>query len=620
MANGWRDVTEQPILVITSGTCANVVANSTRCIQHCVQEQLTHLDKRARALATSGNFEAALNDVAMIRQLGPSSSVGYLCGGHVYSLQGRQKAAIDIYDKGLDAVPLSDPSYQRLVEARSMAQERDSKRIDFIKEFPIDIIENIASWILSKEIIAPSEIQEYLDVSRVWRQRLLMCIRDLHIEGTTDCDDLLGLIAPYCTALTLRSEASWLRQFMSNTPFPSLRVLSILRPLFLTRYSYEDEDEDDVNSGLILDTIISFQATTLTHLTIFVEEGCDIPFANIIRSCPHLVDLKMSWVDTNMSTAPTCCPNMKSLSFMINHGDEFDVDDITKRFPELERFMVTPFYYAGDLRIIQSNCPKLRVIGNSSQDCDDDDDDCTPPSSDDSTTIAVGVRSFLIKDDGHWLDEDHGVQCFDYVQSNDKLYSTNTPPAASTHGQHGCTELTPFKKLDLYPTYTMNANVGALFDDLIGLCELESAIVKLTIMDPLEDDMGGIERFIQYHNTIDSHLHTLILPQDVRLSNDALDALTTLPQLTTLGLSLPLVQVLFIADPIPDIVFVRLSNLKVKSLRLVMSFLLMNKAPTSLLTLMECPQLEDLQIYPACNPKDTYIRRALESKIPSVSW
>lgn len=88
----------------------------------------------------------------------------------------------------------------------------------------------------------------------------------------------------------------------------------------------------------------------------------------------------------------------------------------------------------------------------------------------------------------------------------------------------------------------MNANVGALFDDLIGLCELESAIVKLTIMDPLEDDMGGIERFIQYHNTIDSHLHTLILPQDVRLSNDALDALTTLPQLTTLGLSLPLVQ------------------------------------------------------------------------------
>lgn len=188
-----------------------------------------------------------------------------------------------------------------------------------------------------------------------------------------------------------------------------LHLIHFLRPLFLTRYSYEDEDEDDVNSGLILDTIISFQATTLTHLTIFVEEGCDIPFANIIRSCPHLVDLKMSWVDTNMSTAPTCCPNMKSLSFMINHGDEFDVDDITKRFPELERFMVTPFYYAGDLRIIQSNCPKLRVIGNSSQDCDDDDDDCTPPSSDDSTTIAVGVRSFLIKDDGHWLDEDHGV-------------------------------------------------------------------------------------------------------------------------------------------------------------------------------------------------------------------
>ncbi|CDH54738.1 predicted protein [Lichtheimia corymbifera JMRC:FSU:9682] len=156
MADLWSDITEQPILAIESGTWANVIADSTCCLQPCIQQLLTHLDNRARALAISGNFEAALKDAARIRQLAPSSAGGYLCAGHVYSLQGRQKAAIAIYDQGLAAAPLSDPCRQLLIQARSIAQERDSNRIDFIKKLPMDIITNIASRIMTGDDIPES--------------------------------------------------------------------------------------------------------------------------------------------------------------------------------------------------------------------------------------------------------------------------------------------------------------------------------------------------------------------------------------------------------------------------------------------------------------------------------
>ena len=164
MANVWSDFSQQPIVTIASGTSINVIAHSTHCLQQCVQQQLHYLDNRARAFATCAHFEAALKDATTLQQLNPCSATGYLCAGHVCSLQGRQKTAIEIYDKGLAAVSLSDPSYQQLVDARSMAQKEDRKVIDFIKEFPVDIIEHIAPKILSEEEMAPSELEEYLGV------------------------------------------------------------------------------------------------------------------------------------------------------------------------------------------------------------------------------------------------------------------------------------------------------------------------------------------------------------------------------------------------------------------------------------------------------------------------
>ncbi|KAI7878401.1 hypothetical protein K492DRAFT_218131 [Lichtheimia hyalospora FSU 10163] len=169
------------VVMSGAGTGTNVITDSTHCLQQCVQEQLSYLDDGTQALATCSHFEAALT----MQQLDPCSATGYLCAGHVYSMQGRQKAAIEIYDQGLAVVPLSDPSHQQLLDTRSMAQETDSKCIDFIKDFPVDIIEHIAPRILPAEEMAPCELGEYLGVSRVWRERLLLGIQELRI-GTVD--------------------------------------------------------------------------------------------------------------------------------------------------------------------------------------------------------------------------------------------------------------------------------------------------------------------------------------------------------------------------------------------------------------------------------------------------
>ncbi|KAJ8654719.1 hypothetical protein O0I10_009610 [Lichtheimia ornata] len=575
MTNVWSDVTEQPIPVIKSGTWANVIADSSRRLQQCVQEQLTHIDNRARALATSGNFEAALNDVAMIRQLAPSSSVGYLCAGHVYSLQGRQKAAIDIYDQGLAAVPLSDPSHQRLVEARSMAQERDSTRIDFIKEFPIDIIENIAPRILAEEI-APSEIRRYLGVSRIWRERLLMCIRELHIESThkdelAHDDDLLEQVAHHCTTLTLHSNTTGFPRLMSKTQLPSLQTLIAYDPR-----GADDDDDDDFNPGIA--ALVSV-GSTLTHLEIKTS-AYGVRLGEILRSCPNLVHLEAWNVDTDMVNGPECHPTLKRLLFWVDH-DESDIHDIAKRLPGLELFATSRFHDTKDLKILHDNCPSLKVVG-----CNDDGlsfgyapkttTTTTTAQSHDDQQDCFGVRIFFIECNYRGIYSMDLKDIMDFMRRNshtlqqvwfhdidlvggdtpilnraiqvaDDVFKSLTTFTCRIYGQVDilftrwiARESPHLKELKLMRDCDRSqdpTDSSALFDDLIGRCELESVIFEL-YGDPTTD-MGSVERFIQYHSTFDSQLHTLTLPKHTRLSKDALHALSKLPQLEKLSISWP---------------------------------------------------------------------------------
>ncbi|KAJ8651656.1 hypothetical protein O0I10_012773 [Lichtheimia ornata] len=685
MVNVWSDFTEQPIVAIKSGTCLNVVADSTRRLQQCVQEQLTHLDNRARALATSGNFEAALRDVARIRQLAPSSAMGYLCAGHVYSLQGHQKAAIAIYDQGLAVVSLSDPSHQQLVEAQSMAQEQHSTRIDFVKELPIDIIENIAPRILSKELIAPNEIRQYLDVSRVWRERLLMCIRDLRLDIVTDDDladddDLLEHIAPHCTTLTLEQGATGFHRLVSRTRFPSLHTLIAV---FL-----RNGDDDNMVARAV--DVVASLGSTLTHLEI-TTSAYGVWLGEILSSCPNLVHLETYDVDTDMEDAPECHPNLKRL-LLWKYDDESDIQDITKRLPGLEVLAAHAFYDTKDLNTLQDNCPNLKIVAYNDHEASYF---YVPPTTTTATRSknhgdqqdCIGVHTFyvnchemnyfdvdledimdFIRRNSHTLQHvyfyvelvggsassvptlNHAIQADDgvlfksvttfvnYIHDYGDMLLTRWIARRSPH-------LKDIKLLRNRRCAPNAVDTSALFDDLIGHCELESVIVDLH-GDPTTDT-GGAERFIRYLGTFDSPLHTLTLPNHTRLSKDALDVLITLPRLENLSICWPLMkedqeeesdhekcsdfigkldrlQHLEICsdEGVPDDVFLQLTKLNIISLNLYIPILKLPK-PSILLSLLQCPNLQKLFVSHSLGkdePLIEEIRNMLKTKIEKVSF
>ncbi|KAI7878396.1 hypothetical protein K492DRAFT_209002 [Lichtheimia hyalospora FSU 10163] len=576
MANVWSDGSQQPIVTIVSGTSTNVITDSTRRLQQCLQEQLIYLDNRARALATCAHFEAALKDATTMQQLDPSSAAGYLCAGHVYSLQGREKAAIEIYDQGLAAVPSSDPSYQPLVDARSIAQEKDRKVIDFIKEFPVDIIEHIASKILSTgEKMAPSELGGYLGVSRVWREKLLLGVQRLDIECTTKDDlaygALLEHVAPYCTCLTLGHEAIGFTRLLPKAHFHSLRSLVLLV-------------DCDYTAELSRETLASLPS--LTHLTIKAYET-NLTLGDILNSCPQLVYLHTECVDHDVSTAPEFHSRLKSL-LLWEYLSELDIPAIIKRLPALEVFVANPFYYSENLKVVQDHCPNLKLIG-----CNDYDryHHETTISSDNDDDGTAGVHTFVIDYDEEFGKPFHAKHVMNFmirnrhtlqnihfwppgcgdVEENDPsdtpILSHAIQATANDNHDDQFNQMTRYtqyishqddilmarwaarksphlKEVELvendYNGVNIEIDIGAFFDDLIGLCDLETLKISLNL--DVSMDMGSIERFIQYHSTFDSQLHTLVLPKNTRLSMEALDALATLPRLKHLSIHFPLVQ------------------------------------------------------------------------------
>lgn len=397
-------------------------------------------------------------------------------------------------------------------------------------------------------------------------------------------------------------------------------------------------------------------------------------------------------VDIALDNGPECHPNLRTLLFRMDNADP-DIHDIIKRLPGLEALVAHPLYDLKDLMILQDNCPNLKLVG-----CNDHVNDyfyvpATTTSNHDDDL--VGVHTFYIEYDemdrfdaeyieyvmafmkrnshslrhfyfyiplpsGHIRDDDNTLNLMHAIQTaggvSNPLFNSMTTYSQSIFGHEDMLmarwvargsphlkEMTLLYKMrqqdDIFGT-------TELFDDLIGLCELESLIIHLVGVPAA--DMGGLERLILYHGSFDSLLHTLTLPKHIRLSKDALDVLTTLPRLGNLSISWPLMkeedntsmsgsgdrcsqfigkldqlQHLQISsdDYIPDDVFVQLSKLNIISLKLYMPMFFKSSKSMALLSLLQCPNLQELRVYPSCRGKDPLvndIRKMLKSKIEEV--
>ena len=430
----------------------------------------------------------------------------------------------------------------------------------------------------------------------------------------------------------------------------------------------------------------------MTHLTIETYQNPNL--ADILNACPHLVCLVASEIDDDMSTAPECHPRLKTLR-LSDYDDPFDIHDITKRLPALQVFSAYPFVESKDLMRLQDNCPRLKVIG-----CNDycgwhgyvptitaNDDQGPQDATFGVHILYVGyyeTTGFYIKDkdlmdsmirNRHTLQDVYfcaPLSCVDTEEndpSNTSILSHAIQAAANDKHDDRFNEMARYeqciyhrhsllmarwvarkaphlKEMELVQKSDDNfdfqqVDTSALFDDLIGLYELDTVKISLDT----SADMSGIERFIRYHSTYDSQLHTLTLPKNTRLSIDTLELLATLSRLENLSISLPLVQdedpdgahfsrfihklalgcpqlkhlEIRTDGPIHDNIFIQLSELHITSLGLEVGFY-KYKLPLGLLSLTQCPKLQALHIdTPYRRYPHQEIRNMLRNKINTVT-
>ncbi|CDH54228.1 predicted protein [Lichtheimia corymbifera JMRC:FSU:9682] len=185
----------------------NTIVDDTKTLHDLVQQQLIVLNRRAMALASSALFEQALHDATQMKQIAPYSPSGYLCAAQIFTMQGRQLAAIHECNQGIQTASLTDPLYNQLQVIKSKAELRQDTCIDFITELPLDIIDNIATRFFPRVIRSYDTASPYLNVSRNWRDRLCACV-ELRFsltafDASSDTFHALESYAPFVKGLTL---------------------------------------------------------------------------------------------------------------------------------------------------------------------------------------------------------------------------------------------------------------------------------------------------------------------------------------------------------------------------------------------------------------------------------
>ncbi|CDH59418.1 predicted protein [Lichtheimia corymbifera JMRC:FSU:9682] len=567
----------QPIAIPQRHHVTETITDATRRLEESTQRRLVLLNDRARALAASAKFEAAMNDTTTMQTIAPSSGMGYLCAGHVHQLQGRHRACIAICDRGLSVVPSSDTYYQQLVDMRSMAVKHNSVYVDFIKELPGEIVEIIVDKLFTDGTrIGMDHLCQYLSISHIWRDTIVQSIRHLHLisEPGKDLVDSSGYIlkhtAPYAAALTIKYEANSAYKLFQQYQFPSLRYLDL-----------DEIYPEDTDTKTILLSLKLVQST-VTHLDIKME-NLNYSLGDILDTFPHLVSLTCHDINNDLTTASEVYPRLKELKVWNEERGfrSYDLKTMTQRLPALEIFSVNPCLDTNALSMIQGNCPKLKLIAYNDYQNEESymqritykgiNNNNKSSSNNDLQSLNVNFVS------GDTFDVDildiitsitrnsHSLQsiffCYnskDNINTYLRIYEhvTLSHLTSYTHkisnDEHVQLALSVIQRsphlraIELFkgPGLSVdddNDNNPHIYQDLnqvfiaiSGLAYLEVADIRIKGGDAAT----GIDHFLRYHNSIDSRLRTLFVPKHSKFPLDTLKLLTGLPRLENLTLRL----------------------------------------------------------------------------------
>lgn len=209
-------------------------------VHDCDQKLVPVFHSRASLLSDCGQLITDMDDATAAMTNAPTSPVGYLCAGRIFSDRGQHSSAISIYDDGLQHVPNSDDGYAQLVSAKAASQNQLNKRIDFVTCLPLEIVSsNVVPRILGgQKMMQIGPAEGYLDVCRTWRERIAMADDFTFRVGPSSvyrrsllsarAYDYLLNMAPFIKSFTVWGlHDGMVDQLTSRTMFTALKTLHV---------------------------------------------------------------------------------------------------------------------------------------------------------------------------------------------------------------------------------------------------------------------------------------------------------------------------------------------------------------------------------------------------------
>ncbi|KAI7876342.1 RNI-like protein [Lichtheimia hyalospora FSU 10163] len=352
----------------------NVIAASSQLLNQLREAQLETLDMRASLLADNAQCQLALNDASTMIRLASSHPLGYCRAAAIYSLYGRQRAAIEMCEQGLRAVPLSN--HASLIDGKLVAEKQLAKHVDFISSLPFDLVSHVVS-----ELLDGDELQydhRYLVISQTWRQRFLQCT-SLVFRLIHQCDHTILLRIHQQLLDDAPNVGKVAVSFYWEEPAPLLNVLRqgnfiSLKELEITGKSKKEYHREIIHYYMIDDPHFFFDslshiANTLTRLTLETDTEGDVMIQDLLECCTNLDYLRYVG-DCNHCISRNCQEwstkyDITQLILQDLAGGEMDYDllsAIITRCPALYHLELNGCSNVDILEDIKQHCQRLAYL------------------------------------------------------------------------------------------------------------------------------------------------------------------------------------------------------------------------------------------------------------------
>ncbi|KAI8140768.1 hypothetical protein BJV82DRAFT_658822 [Fennellomyces sp. T-0311] len=290
---------------------------------------------RAASWERKANITQELHSALMIMQLDSHNVNAYVRAGNLYSVQGKQKAAIATFEQGCN-VACDEETRAMFQERIDAAKARLKRRVDFIIQCPPEIVSNIVNY-LDMDTITNA----CMKVSPIWHTIFLNCPsawKSIHVldnyHATKIPGDLLIAVSRHVKNLEVvfTSHEGW-----DNMLLITACTFSSLRSLSVTGHRYHQRPFANLD---ILYQFLENISPTLNEL-------------HIGQWSPRV---SVRWI---LST----CRNLTSIKFSLGSASEYLAEPLFQRSPNLRYFHMDPMTNPQDgLSLVAQHCPNLAVV------------------------------------------------------------------------------------------------------------------------------------------------------------------------------------------------------------------------------------------------------------------